>query len=51
MNSTRDTFLIFVVHSKSMGEDEENIIIKAEKEEREIGIADQNPHNRKKEKK
>jgi hypothetical protein len=34
-----------------MGEDEENIIIKAEKEEREIGIADQNPHNRKKEKK
>ena len=35
-----------------MAEDEdENIIIKAEKEEREIGIAEQNPHNRKKEKK
>ena len=35
-----------------MAEDQEvNIIIKAEKEKREIGIAEQNPHNRKKEKK
>jgi hypothetical protein len=35
-----------------MAEDEDvNIIVRAEKEKREIGIAEQNPHNRKKEKK
>lgn len=34
-----------------MAEDEDvNIIKKAEREKREIGIAEQNPHNRKKEK-
>jgi len=35
-----------------MAEDEDvNIIVKAEKEKREIGIAKQNPHNKKREKK
>ncbi|MFN2435449.1 MAG: hypothetical protein ABR515_08775, partial [Nitrososphaeraceae archaeon] len=51
LNSNRDIFLIFVVHSLINGRRRRrNYIKKAENEKREMGIAEHNPHNRKKDK-